>query len=108
MNDSFNFQEASLVKIISGVVGALVSLKFIQGTWLEKSFMALGGSCLSYFATSPIANWLNIENTEGLIGFIVGLFGMAIVAKIYELIQVIDAKQVVGIFLDWLARKWRA
>ncbi len=108
MNDPFNFHEVGLVKIISGVIGALVSLRFVQGTWLEKSFMALGGSCLSYFATSPIAKWLDINNTEGLIGFIIGLFGMAIVAKIYELIQVIDAKQAMGIFLDWLAKKWRA
>lgn len=102
------FQEVGIVKIVSGVVGALVSLNFVQGTWIEKSFMALGGSCLSYFATSPIANWMNIDNSEGLIGFIIGLFGMAIVSKIYELIQVIDAKQAVGLFLDWLARKWKA
>jgi len=108
MNDSFNFHEIGVIKIISGVVGALVSLRFVQGTWLEKSFMALGGSCLSYFATSPVAAWLDINNTEGLIGFIIGLFGMSIVAKGYELIQVVDAKQAMGIFLDWLARKWRA
>ena len=108
MNTDFNFHEVGLVKIISGVVGALVSLKFVQGTWVEKIFMAFGGSCLSYFATSPIARWIDMENTEGLIGFIIGLFGMAIVAKIYELIQVIDAKQAMTIFLDWLARKWKA
>lgn len=108
MNDSFNFHEIGFVKIISGVVGALVSLNFVRGTWVEKTFMAFGGSCLSYFTTTPIALWLAIENTEGLIGFIVGLFGMAIVAKIYELIQVIDTKQAMGILLDWLARKWKA
>jgi hypothetical protein len=108
VDSQVNFHEVGLVKIVSGVVGALVSLRFVQGTWLEKSFMALGGSCLSYFATSPVAVWLDINNTEGLIGFIIGLFGMSIVAKGYELIQVIDARQAVSLFLDWLARKWRA
>ena len=107
MTDS-SWQDIGFVKIISGVIGALVSLKFVQGTWIEKTFMAIGGSCLSYFATTPIASWLDIANTEGLIGFIVGLFGMAIVSKVYEMILFIDAKYAVTEVVKWFARKWRA
>ncbi len=108
MHDQSQFHGVEVVKIISGVIGALVSLNFVRGTWYAKCLMALGGSCLSYFGACPVTKWLDIANIEGLVGFIIGLFGMAVVSKIYELIQVIDAKQAVGLLLDWLARKWRA
>jgi hypothetical protein len=108
MNDPVSFQEIGIIKIISGVAGSLVSLRFIQGTWIEKLFMSIGGSCLSFFATTPIAEWLNIANTEGLIGFIVGLFGMSIAAKIYEIIQFLDGRRAAQELIEWIARKWRA
>lgn len=108
MTDQINLHEIGVVKIISGVIGSLISLRFVQGTWVEKIFMSIGGSCLSYFATTPFAVWLDIDNTEGLIGFIIGLFGMAIVAKIYEMIQFIDARIAAEQFIQWLARKWKA
>ena len=84
----------SLVKLASGVAGALVSLRFVQGTWLEKLIMLVGGSALSLVGTGPTANWLGMQSAEGLVGFLLGLFGMAIVSKVYDAIQLIDAKRV--------------
>lgn len=108
MNDQNTLQDMGIIKIIPGLIGALVSLRFVQGTWLEKGFMALGGAFLSYFATPAVATWMDIANTEGLVGFVLGLFGMAIVSKVYEMIQFIDAKFAVAEFIKWVARKWRA
>lgn len=93
-------QDPSFLKLIAGAAGALVSLRFVQGTWVEKGVMAIGGSALSYFGTSPAATYLNMANAEGLCGFIIGLFGMSIVAKLYELIQFFDAKSAASRLID--------
>ena len=98
----------SLAKLASGVAGALVSMRFLQGTWPEKITMAIGGAALSYYATGSVASWLSMQTAEGLVGFLIGLFGMAIVAKGYEVIQMIDAKQVAADVWTWITRKWRA
>ena len=81
----------SIVKLIAGFFGSLVSLKFVPGTFLEKALMLAGGVALSYFATSPVTDWLAIPKTEGLIGFFIGLFGMALVSKVYEVLLLLDA-----------------
>ena len=102
------FNDLSIAKLASGVAGALVSMRFLQGTWPEKLTMAAGGSALSYFATTPIAEWLGVQRAEGLVGFLVGLFGMAIVSKGYEVIQMVDAKKVAADAWEMVKRKWRA
>lgn len=83
--------DLSLGNLIAGIAGAFVSLRFVQGTLLERVTMAGGGAALSYYATPPIADWLGMASAEGLVGFLVGLFGMAIVAKVYEAIQAMPA-----------------
>jgi len=93
-------QDISIVKLIAGAAGAFVSLRFIQGTKTEKGIMAIGGSAMSYFGTTPTTDYLHMASAEGLIGFLIGLFGMAIVSKLYEVIQVIDAPAVAKRFLD--------
>lgn len=98
----------SIAKLASGVAGALVSMRFLQGTWPEKITMAMGGAALSYYGTTHVAHWLSMETAEGLVGFLIGLFGMAIVSKGYEVIQMIDAKQVAADAWAWVTRKWRA
>ena len=93
-------QDISLIKLLAGAAGAFASLRFIQGTKTEKGIMAVGGSSMSYFGTSPMAEYLHMVTAEGLIGFMIGLFGMAIVSKLYEVIQAVDAYAVAKRFLD--------
>ena len=92
--------EISWFKVAAGTAGAFVSLRFIQGTKTEKGIMAVGGSAMSYFGASPMADYLHMVTAEGLIGFMIGLFGMAIVSKLYEVIQAVDAYAVAKRFLD--------
>ena len=49
-----------------------------------------------------------MQNAEGMIGFLIGMFGMAISAKIYEVIKAADAKELAGDVWVWLKRKWGA
>ena len=98
----------STAKFVAAVAGAVVSLRFVQGTVVERVFMAIGGAGLSYYATTPAAIWLGMSNAEGLVGFLIGLFGMAIMAKIYEVIQIADAAKIASDAIDAIKRKWGA
>ena len=95
-------------KLASGVVGSLVSMNFVAGSRAKKLSMAIGGSALSYYASTPAAMFIETPTAEGLVGFLLGLFGMAIMAKVYEVIQMIDAKQVAADAWTWFTRKWKA
>jgi hypothetical protein len=88
---------ALIIKIVPATIGALVSLRFlkIEGTF-NKIVTTLGGIAASYYATDPVASWLTAP--QGLIGFGLGLFGMAIIAKGFEIVEAISAQG----FADWL------
>lgn len=103
-----NFNDFSLTKLAASALGAFVSLRFMQGTGMQRFIAFIGGAALSYYSVSPIGDWLQLPNTDGLMGFLIGLFGMAIVFKLYEVIQLLDAKQISADVWDWLAKKWRA
>lgn len=98
----------SLAKLAAGVAGSVVSLRFVQGSVLERLFMGIGGAALSYYATTPVSMWVGVKDAEGLVGFLIGLFGMAVMAKIYEAIQVADATKIAGDAWEALKRKWSA
>lgn len=69
----------------AGFAGALVSLGHVKGTWLEKLSMFVGGGFSSYYLAPFVVDKLGLP--ESAAGFLVGLFGMSIVAKTYEYIQ---------------------
>lgn len=96
--------DISTAKLIAGVAGAIVSLRFVQGSALERVSMCVGGAALSYYATTPVAAWVGVPDAEGLVGFLIGLFGMAIMAKVYEGIQASSA----GEIIEAIKRKWSA
>jgi hypothetical protein len=100
--------DISIAKLVAGVAGALTSTRFLKGTWPEKLTMAAGGAAFSYFAATPLSAWLDTPRNEGLVGYLVGLFGMALVAKAYEVIQAMDSKQIAAGLRKWAARKWKA
>mgnify|MGYP000608996303 CR=1 FL=1 len=86
--------DGALLKLLAGSVGAVVSLRFVRGSVFEKVLMVIGGSALSYFGTPFVADYLSMTDAEGLVGFMMGLFGMAIITKVYEVIQVINAERI--------------
>lgn len=76
--------DAVAVKL-AGVAGALVSMRFLQGSWPARLSMAASGAVISYYAAPHLATQLGIP--EGLTGFMVGFFGMAVVSKGWEVVQ---------------------
>lgn len=71
---------------LAGVAGALVSMRFLHGkTRTEKFSLFISGSIASYYGSPFLAELTSIP--EGFMGFLAGVFGMAIVARIWEAVQ---------------------
>ena len=87
MDDNYN----SAITKVAPIAGALISLNFVKGSWNEKILMFAGGAVLSFYA-SPYAS-IKTGLPEGFTGFGLGLFGMAICAKLYEVIQSLPIKE---------------
>jgi hypothetical protein len=96
--DAFN----ALAVKLAGIGGALVSMKFLAGTWPERLVLAMGGALFSFYAAPYASHKLGMP--EGLAGFLLGLFGMAIVSKVWEWLRTVPFDPVWQIFLDWLRR----
>jgi hypothetical protein len=89
-----------------GALGALVALRWYAryGKWQAAS-MFVGGCALSYFGSATVAGWLSLSGSIGLTGFLLGMLGMAVVAKIFDLIDQIDPVAIWTMVRDWIARK---
>lgn len=79
-----NEMDAIIAKF-SGLAGALVSFSYLKGTLPEKVVNAIGG----YFMSVYLATWFSTKTglPESGAGFIVGFFGMAVCARVWEMIQ---------------------
>jgi len=88
---------------LSGVAGAIVSMRFLTGTWPERLFTALCGAITSFFITPYLSEKIGLP--AGLTGFLVGLFGMAIASRMWEWVQTTPVAALWNIALDWVRRK---
>ena len=69
---------------IGGFLGALVSLKFIEGlTWVQRIPTVFGGMLCAAYVT-PLVLELTLSThtakTESAVAFLIGVFGMSIAA----------------------------
>lgn len=99
--------DPTLAKVIPATLGALVSLGFLKGSIIERISMTVGGVALAYYATPPSAVWLNATTSEGagLVGFVIGLFGMTLVSKLYEALNALDAKTLGADIVETLKKR---
>jgi hypothetical protein len=73
-----------------GVAGSLLALFFMRRPPLMLAGMFLGGCIVSYYVTPWLATWLDMDKASGTVGFLVGLFGMASVAKVFDTFEVVN------------------
>lgn len=76
----------------SGIAGSLLALFFMRRPPMEKFGIFLGGCLLAHFGGQLMTYVLDLKTFEGAVGFLVGLLGMRLVEKVYEMIEVIDLK----------------
>lgn len=91
-----------LLAKLAGVIGSIVSMRFIQGTWAAKFLYAGCGSAISFYGAPTFSTKTSLP--EGLAGFLLGLFGMAIAAKIHDWLRSAPVDILWQIMLDWLKR----
>ena len=84
-------------KHFAGPLGSLFALLWIHGTWPRKAAMFAGGVALSFYAAPALSEAYSFS--EGFAGFLLGLFGMAAVDKVFAIWQTLE----LGIiFKKWL------
>lgn len=86
----------------SSVAGALVSMKFLSGSVTERLLTASAGAALAYILSPHLA--LKIGAPEGFVGFLAGLFGMAVMSRFWEFIQTAPIADFWKIVLDFFKR----
>lgn len=88
---------------LAGVAGALVSMRFLQGTWPQRISTAVCGALISFYAAPYVS--IRVGIPEGLSGFLLGLFGMAIASRLWEWVQTTPIAGVWQIVIDWLKKR---
>lgn len=88
-----------------GLLGALIALRWTEGTTVAKLLLVIGGATLSYYGTHPVAGWLNVTNADGLVGWALGLFGMNVASKVHEAISAIAAGDLWAALVEWARTK---
>lgn len=74
-----------------GIAGAMVALLFMRGRpVLQSAGIFLGGCVLAFFATGWVAATMDMQKADGLVGFLIGCFGMALMAKVFDTIEAIE------------------
>jgi hypothetical protein len=74
-----------LAKFVPGAIGSIVALGWVPGTPMQRFLSLIGGIAASRYLSAPVVDWMSPHpESLGLAGFLIGLFGMAIIAKCYE------------------------
>lgn len=82
-----------------GVFGSLVSMLWLKDTWPRKTATFLAGAVLSRYGTGTVSNWAGLDG--GFTGFLMGLFGMALVSMAFEWLQRSNPG---SLFTEWLRK----
>jgi hypothetical protein len=83
----------------SGLMGSVAAMLWIRDTWPRRVGYVLAGAMASHYAAPHLARWSSTD--EALAGFLVGLFSMALAAKVFETLEAMQASQL----LDRLLRR---
>jgi hypothetical protein len=80
-------------QIAPGAVGGIVAMLSAGGGVRQMLTAFAGGAGMSYYGAEHAAGWLGVN--PGFAGFLLGLFGMAIAARVFDLIAAVPASQII-------------
>lgn len=84
--------------VIAGLFGGIVSLRFFDklSPW-ARAGTAIGGAVIAHFATPLVVGFFEVApHNEGGVGFVLGLFGMSIVAATFDVIPAVVRNRLGG------------
>lgn len=77
--------------IIGGVVGSALSLRFADSlNRIQRITAVISGALIAAYLAPPFAAYFGIQSFEGAVGFLFGLFGLSLAAKIFEELRKAD------------------
>lgn len=91
--------EPELVKNAPGILGSLTAVFLLKDTWPRRLLLFLAGWVASRYGAPWVSFRLDMD--PEVAGFLTGLFSMAIVAKLFEMIEAVNPKEL----LDRLLQK---
>ena len=83
-----------LSRYAPGAAGALISVLLIKDTWPRRIGLFVAGVVAAKYIGPYLVSSLKVE--PELAGFLVGLFSMAVLAKVIEVIESLKPKEVWG------------
>lgn len=87
-----------------GIAGAMLALMFMRRPILILAGMFVGGCLLSWYGATWFAELAGLEKHVGLAGFVLGLFGMALVAKVYDTIEALQPAKLADAVVSWVRK----
>ena len=85
---------------LAGPAGSLVALMWMEGTWPRKIAMFIAGWVFSFYGAEYLSEWLGFN--QGFSGFLLGLFGMAVVDKLFTSWKEFQVGEILS---QWLKKK---
>ena len=87
---------------LPGIAGSALALAFIKRPLRILAAIFFGGCLLSYYGGAWMAEVLHLGSHLSLAGFILGVCGMAIVAKLIETIEALQPVEIAHALLSAL------
>lgn len=76
-----------------GLIGSVVALLWVRDTWKRSVACVGGGMASSYYVSPSVVVWTSAD--PSLAGFLVGLFSVAVAAKLFETIDAVQPRSVI-------------
>lgn len=97
---------ALLAKLGPGILGAVVSLRFLpaETPWVGRAFSVLGGVGAAAYVAPAMAEWLGVASSriEAGMGFLAGTLAMVVLG---EATIAVHEAQIGRAFRGWLRRR---
>ena len=88
-----------------GIAGSALALFFMRRPMLVMCGIFIGGCIISFYGTTWVATQLEMERADGLVGFLLGLFGMALIGKVHDSIEAINTADVWKAVIEAIRKK---
>jgi hypothetical protein len=77
-----------------GVAGSALALFFMRRPPFVLVGMFVGGCLVSLYATHATAEFFEMDRADGFVGFVLGVFGMALIGKLHDTIEAVSPSEV--------------
>jgi hypothetical protein len=78
---------------LPGALGSLSALLWLKGSWPLRIGYFCAGTVFALYGSPLVSSMFSMD--RGLAGYVLGMFGMALAAKGFELIEAIDVRSLI-------------